>query len=201
MAARTSMSDLLLTLRGLTAAGTAEYTVGTASYWTDQQLQDVLDRHVYAVRSEELQPLETMEAGGSISYYDYQSPRRFFETTSGGTARFVVQDETYTTIGTASWTADYPRGRVTFGTTTAGKSRYLIGYSYDLNSAAADVWSQKAAHYVTAYDVSTDNHSLKRSQIIANCLTMAKAYAAGAQIYTVSIDRSDTGQNDYATDR
>jgi hypothetical protein len=189
--ARASMADLIVNLRSLTNAGALEYTVAGNPYWTDKQLQTVLDRHVTNIRDEVLRPIETIEAGGSTSYYDYQSSYRFLESTSGGTSRFILKDETYAALGTAAYTVDYPRGLITFGTTTAGLTRYLTGFSYDLNAAAADVWSQKAAHYVTAYDVSTDNHSLKRSQIIQGCLTMAKEYASGSQVFSVSIDRGD----------
>ena len=191
MAARTSMASLITNLRGLTSAGSAEYTVNAVSMWTDEQLQTVLDRHVTYVKDQQLRPEETLESGGSVAYYDYQSPYRFFETTDAGTSRFIIKDETYATVGTAAYSVDYPRGRINFGTSTAGLTRYLTGFSYDMNAAAADVWSQKASHYVTAYDVSTDNHSLKRSQIIQGCLTMAREYASGAQVFSVTIDRGD----------
>lgn len=193
MAARTSMSDLITNLRTLTNAGSADYYVnGTADLrWTDEQLQAVLDRHVYTVRHEDLIPQPITGVGGSVTYTDYQSSYRFYESTSGGTARFIVRDEGGTALGTAAYTVDYPRGLVILGTATTGLSRYLDGYSYDLNAAAADVWAQKAAHYVTAYDVQTDNHSLKRSQIIQGCLTMAKEYASGAHVVSVHIDRGD----------
>ncbi len=191
MTARTTMADLILTLRGLTSAGSAEYTVNGSAYWTDDQMEDVLDRHVTVIRHEALTPFPVVAAGGSIEYYDYQSRYRFFESTSGGTTRFIVQDETGATVGTAAWTADYPRGMVTFGTATGGVSRYVNGFSYDVNAAAAEIWHTKAAHYVTAYDFSTDNHSMRRGQIIQNCLLMAKEYGAGAAVYTVTVDRSD----------
>jgi hypothetical protein len=197
--ARASMADLITNLRSLTNAGALEYTVAGNPFWTDKQLQTVLDRHVTYIRDEVLRPLETISAGGSTSYFDYQSSYRFLESTVGGTSRFIVKDETYTAIGTAAYTVDYPRGFVTFGTTTTGLTRYLTGYSYDLNAAAADVWSQKAAHYVTSYDVQTDNHGLKRSQIIQNCLTMAKNYSSGAMVFSVSVDRSDTVGCNYDT--
>ena len=190
--ARSTMSDLIVQIRALAAASPNDYTVAGNPYWTDAQIQTVLDRHVTYVRSHELQPSPVNEAGGSVSYYDYQSPYRFFESTDAGTARFIVLDETYTAIGTAAYTADYPRGRVTFGTTTAGLSRYLTGFSYDVNAAAADIWSQKASHYVTAYDFSTDNHNLKRSQIIDNCLKMSREYASGGKLISIGVDRSDT---------
>ena len=188
---RSTMADLVGELRTLTNADANEYTVAGVPFWTDKQLQTVLDRHVTYVKDYKLRPEETLESGGSVAYYDYQSPYRFFESTDAGTARFIVKDETYATVGTAAYSVDYPRGRITFGTTTAGLTRYLTGFSYDMNAAAADVWSQKAAHYVTAYDVSTDNHNLKRSQIIQGCLTMSKEYASGSQVFSVTIDRGD----------
>jgi len=190
MAARVTMTDLLLTLRGLTAAGSAEYTVNGSAYWTDDQLQAVMDRHVFAVNHEALTPVAKTGIG-SIAYFDYQSARRFFEGSVGTSTRFTVQDATGATIGTAAYTADYPAGRVTFGTDTLGAGRYLTGYSYNLNACAADIWGQKAAHYVTAYDFSTDNHNLRRSQIIDNCLKMAREYAAGGAVVQVFVGRSD----------
>ena len=44
MTARTGMSDIISTVRGMCNAGTADYTAGTAVYWTDDQLQGYLDR-------------------------------------------------------------------------------------------------------------------------------------------------------------
>jgi hypothetical protein len=190
--ARSSMIDVITTLRGLTNAGSADYTVNAASYWTDVQLQAVLDRHVSQITHEELRPISTHLSGGSVAYYDYQSCRRFYETTSGGTARFIVQDQTGATIGTAAYTPDYPAGLISFTANTLGMSRYVTGFSYDMNAAAADVWTQKAAHYSIAYDVNTDNHGLKRSQIIANCMSLAREFASGAQMITLDMDRSDT---------
>lgn len=191
MSARATMTDLLLTLRGLTAAGSAEYTVNGTACWTDVQLQEVLDRHSYIVRHEALTAIPYTGVG-TIAWFDYQSARRFFETTGSGTSRFIVQDETGATIGTGAYSVDYPRGLVTFGTDTEGLTRYATGYSYDMNAAAADVWAQKASHYVTAYDFSTDNHNLRRSQIIDNCLKMSKEYAKDAAVFSVTVDRSDT---------
>jgi len=94
----------------LTASSANDYKVAGNPYWTDAQLQTVFDRHVTYIRSHKLEPTSVIEAGGSVSYYDYQSSYRFFESSDAGTARFIVLDETYTPIGTADYTADYPRG-------------------------------------------------------------------------------------------
>jgi hypothetical protein len=144
VAARASMADLILTLRGLTACGIMDYTVADVPYWSDAQLQAVLDRHVSAVRHEDLFTRETIAAGGTVQYFDYQSPGRFYESTDGGTARFIIQDAAYATVAATAYSVDYPRGLVTFAANTLGMSRYLTGFSYDLNAAAADVWSQQA---------------------------------------------------------
>jgi hypothetical protein len=42
---RQGMDDIIGRVRGLIAAGTAEYTLGTAKYWDADQIEQVLDRH------------------------------------------------------------------------------------------------------------------------------------------------------------
>jgi hypothetical protein len=70
----------------------------------------------------------------------------------------------------------------------------LTGSSYDLQSAAADVWRRKASHVApTSFDFSTDNHSVSRSQVYQHCLEMAEFYEdRGANsIQVVPMFRSD----------
>ena len=43
MALRTGMTNLVARVRALTGAGTAEYTAGSVTYWTDDHLQTILD--------------------------------------------------------------------------------------------------------------------------------------------------------------
>ena len=45
-AARAGMGTLIETLRGMTDAGTADYTIGATTYWSDDAVQMVLDRHM-----------------------------------------------------------------------------------------------------------------------------------------------------------
>lgn len=79
--ARVSMADLITVLRGLTNTTGNEYSIAGQPYWTDAQLQTVLDRHSTVVRHETLTPIPKVESG-SIGYYEYQSSRRFFENNS-----------------------------------------------------------------------------------------------------------------------
>lgn len=192
MTARTTLAPLLSTLRGYTDAGTADYsqTGGTAVFWDDDQLQAVLDRHRMDVRRIELSPHYTVGAGGTAIYQDYYSGYENFEATTGGTAIFVVEDGTGADAGTALWSADYARGVVTFAANTLGTAYYLTGRSYDLYGAAADVWRTKAGQAAAIYDISTDNHSLSRSQIMEHAMEMCQYYTglAGPQVTTLLSD-------------
>lgn len=196
MTARTTMASLILSLRGMTNAGTADYTVGGSAYWTDDQLQSALDRKRYDVREETLTAFGTLQSDGSTSYLDYRSEYLWFETTTGGTARFIVQDAAGSIIAGTAYSVNYERGLITFNADTTGATRYLTGFAYDVNGAAADVWRMKAGHTADMIDFSTDNHTVKRSHLPETCLKMARQYDAmsGVPIQTdgnATIYRSD----------
>ena len=59
--------------------------------------------------------------------------------------------------------------------------------------AAAEVWRQKASHHSGAFDFSTDNHSVTRSQVYKHCLEMAQYYQSqsGDSVVSVPMYRSD----------
>ena len=174
--ARASMASLISALRGMTNTSSGDYLIGNTTFWTDQQLQDVLDRRRYEVREEVLQPFGNLQSDGSTSYFDYQSEFRWFEATSGGTARFIIQNAAGSVIP-SGWSANYEHGLITFTTDQEGYTRQLTGYAFDVYGAAADVWRQKAGHAAEKIDFSTDNHSVKRSHVVDNCLQMANRYA------------------------
>jgi hypothetical protein len=186
------MAELIETLRGMTDAGTADYTIGTAAYWDGDHIQTVLDRHRVDVYFEPLQPVEKYTSGGSVEFHTYYSVYKNYEQTSGGTAIFWLEDGTGADVGTVNYTVDYLNGRITFTADTEGTVYYLTGRSYDLNAAAADVWRQKASHYATrAVDFSTDNHRFSQSQIIRHCQDMATYYASMGAPVVVTLERSD----------
>lgn len=173
--ARSGMSDLITTLRGMVNAGTADYTVGGITYWSDIQLQTALDRYASQVVDEPLQAVPEMTTGGAITYTEYRSKGRFFETTVSGTSRFVIKDSTGAVVS-SGWSADYEKGVITFTADTLGVSYYLSGTTYDIYAAASDVWYQKAGHAAEMIDFSTGGHNIKRSHITQLALTMARRY-------------------------
>ena len=196
MTARTGMTDLITSLRGMTNAGTADYTIGTTAYWSDDQLQEKLDAHRLDFYSAELTHITAME-GGAVVYKTYRAPYRNLE---GGTVNFLLVDFQGTPAGTADYTADYTTGTVTFTADQAAKQWYLTARAYDLNASAADIWRMKGAHASADFDFSTDNHSIKGSQVSMQCLKMADYYeqqALKSSLKTtgsnsVLIERSDT---------
>jgi hypothetical protein len=188
--ARTGMVDLIYTLRGMADAGTADFSIGAVRYWTDDEIQRVLDRHKTEIPSELLYPVEVL-TNGTAQWFDYYSNNRNLEITDGGTAVFIIKSAAGTIQGTSMWSADYINGKVTFTSNTLGSSYFLTGRSYNLNSAAADIWRIKAAHVAQAYDFSTDNHNLSRSQMMQQCMQMANFYAGQAGPTSISVNRGD----------
>ena len=191
MAARTGMTQLISTLRDMGVAGTADYTLGTVTYWTDVQLQTVLDKHKLTVVREKLTPVESYNAG-TVVYMEYRSQYGYYEETSGGTAIFEIEDASGVTFGTTNWTADYTNGIISFTANTAGTSYYLNGVSYDINRAASDVWRTKSGHHASGVDFSTDNMSVKRGQLMKNDIKMAEYYASQGRVKHLSFEREDT---------
>lgn len=176
MAARSGMADLITRVRALTGAGTADYTAGGASFWTDDQLQDALDRCRLDVYDEAVPPLVTYDSGGTAEYKTYESQYDSFEATTGGTAIFYLRESGGARVGTALYTPDYERGVFEFAASvTGGSVLYLTGRSYDVYAAAADIWRQKAAHVADRFDFSADGASFKVSQLMAQYERQAQA--------------------------
>jgi hypothetical protein len=188
--ARTGMVDLIADLRGLTDANVDDYTIAGIPYWSDKQLQDILDNNRTDFKWAEM----TAQEEGDSTWLDYTIGWGNFEQTSGGTAIFIVQDIRGDTVSASGYSVDYRRGVVTFNTDTGGTDYFVTGRSYDLNGAAADVWRRKLVHYHTAVDFKTDNTSIDRSQLYKNAQEMVAYFEGMASGGFASIDvlRSDT---------
>ena len=189
--ARPGMQTLIDTVRGYANAEPDEWEVtsdsSTVTYWSDDEIQRVLDRHkveyIHAAMS-----VEPTYSAGAIVYKQYRLGATDVES---GTAVFKVEDAAGTVTG---YTVDYARGVVTFTADQAGKSYWWSGFSYDLNAAAADIWRMKASHVANLVDFSTDGHSVKRSQQAKQYLDMAGYYqnrSTSEGVTTAKIVRDD----------
>jgi len=188
MAARDGMTNMIQTLRGMTNAGTADYSIGATAYWSDDQLQAVLDTHRLDFYGHELESISATESG-LVVYKTFRAPYRNLES---GTP-FVLVDGLGTAAGTADYTADYVNGIVTFAANQEAKSWYLTARAYDIYAAAAEVWRMKAAHAAeTSFDFSTDNHSVKGSNVPMQCLKMADYYERQSMISSLNISGSQS---------
>lgn len=191
MMVREGMYRLIDTLRGMAAAGEDDYTIGSTSYWTDEQVQQALDRHRVDVTRELMTPVEEY-SGGTVVWKQYLTWRENWEASSGGTAIFTVQDASGVTVSGSLYSVDYARGVVEFATSTGGNSYYVTGRTYNLNAAAADIWRMKAAHFAGQFSFSTDNMRVDKGALMANAQRMAQYYDGMAGPVTAAIYRSDT---------
>ena len=189
--ARTGMQTLIDTVRGYANAAPDEWEVSTDSsivtYWSDDEIQRVLDRHKQEYIHELMDAQPTYESGSSV----YKRYLLGVANVESGTAVFKVEDVSGTVSG---YTADYTRGIVTFSTDQSGKSFYWSGFAYDLYAAAADIWRMKASHVAGLVDFSTDGHSIKRSQQVQQYLNMSQYFqsrSASEGVQTSRIVRDD----------
>ncbi len=198
MTARTTMANIIQSVRALAAIGTADYSVGTVPYWSDEQIQAVLDRNRLDFSSHPLQALREVDSGGTVRYYTFQAGYRNLEESSGGTAILYVHTSTGARAGSAAYSIDCAAGRLTFAADTAGTAYYLTARSYDLYAAAAEIWRQKAGHVAERFDFSADGASFKASQLRTSylenadyCSGLATFGAGAAGIRTTTMFRDD----------
>lgn len=187
MTARAGLAGYIQEVRASAEIGTADYSIGTATYWSDDHIQTYLDRFRDDVYRVEIVPIQQYE-GGTVVYKKYISPYKFLE----GGAVLEVEDSVGNTIGTALYSADVERGLLTFVNNTGGSAYFITGYSHNLNQAIAKIWRMKASHYAMRVDFSTDNHSIKASQYSQHCIEMAKQFEqSDFGFQTMEVIRSD----------
>lgn len=194
MTARNGMTALIDQIRSMTNAGTADWSLGTAIFWDDDHVQEVLDRFRFDFYEADLISIPQIFPNSQAKYFKFKSPYKNLESVDSGTAIFKLTLATGDQVngGTAGYTVDYQRGEISFTADQAGTAYILTARSYDLNKAAADIWKKKAAYYAEAYDVETDSHKLSRSQLIKQCMEMADMYANMGGPVMIDAERCDT---------
>ena len=179
---RSGMADNIARVRGLTYAGTAEYNLGTANYWDDNQIEQVLDRHRQDLVRHKLMREPSYIGGGSVVYTRLRSAYGFLETSASGTAVFVIEDSVGDDRGTATYTADFQLGIFNFDADTGGTALYLSARSYDIYGAAAEILDSWAAHESRCFDFSTDGQSFSLSQKVKNMRDQARELRKRARV-------------------
>lgn len=176
---------IVTALRRMTGASTADYTIGEDTYWTDEQLQAVLDRRV-CERLIQV-PIElygTIDDTGHIVFITGRVP------TNG-----TVDTDTAIVVNVVGAPIDgatvHDDGRVDFDSDQAIHTPLLSGLCYDLNGAAADVMEAWASAVKLGYDISTDGQSMSRSQRHAQLLKQAAEFRSRILPGSVNMIRTD----------
>jgi len=190
MTARAGMVELIQELRVATEAGTEDYSVNGTAYWTDDQIQDILDEHRQMIVREPMRVV-SFNNGGTIEYKDYFWQHGPVERHDGSEIIFRIEDSNGSAIGSGDWSINYPSKQVTFSADQAAGTRYLTYRTFDLERAAAKIWNIKASHVAGRYDVETDNHKLKRNQLVKEYRNMADRFMRQAQPRVSRVIRGD----------
>lgn len=175
---RSSMSNLMARVRGLIFD-----PAGDSQQFTDQDIQDALDPTRQETRYGRLEPLESRAPGGAVTYLIFQAPWGDWEED------VELVDGSYNVLTPSA--ADYLAGRWTFESEPAGAVVLIVGKSYDLYAAAADLLLRWSASVKFEYTFSPGKGNYTRSQKFAMCMEMVAAYRAKARIQAICAERTD----------
>jgi len=194
MAARTGMANLILRLRHEAQAGTADYTLGGETYWTDDHLEDILDARRVDLWDFELMRYATYDAGGTVVYHDYFAPFGDLEEATSGTTAWIVLEASGSPIGTGTYTVNYVNGHIRFTSDTAGSSRYLTARSYNLAGAAADIWRHRLGSISAYYNFTSDGQTMSRDQWFQHVKDMINYWEGQSGPQQVEVLRGDLNE-------
>lgn len=176
MTARLGMATLIAQLRSMTDADEDEFTLAGQVYWTDEHLQIELDKERQDMSQEAIAPTPSYSSGSEAQYFDYYWSMPNVEEADSGAECWLLQDADGNTIASNTYEVNYQARHIRFNATTDGSVYYLTYRVFNLNRAAAEVWSMKAANVASRFDVKTDNHQLTRSQLRKAYMDMAREY-------------------------
>jgi hypothetical protein len=182
--ARSTMAALLTRLRLL-----VNDTAGASQTFSDDDLQRALDGQRFDARYSPLAPIDSIAAGGVISWFSWEADRGDWEDTA------TFADGSYNALTVSA--SDLIRGIWTFATHQAN-SVLLSGSAYNLYAAAADVLEILASRKASEFDFTADGASFSRSQAVKQLRDQASAYrdragawgkdsTAGAGAYAVEV--------------
>lgn len=168
--ARDGMTTLIGLVRERANAGTADFTRGTVTYFTDDHIEDTLD--FYRTLHKRVQLIDQPDYVDSDNVYlEYCIPELQYFEEEAYDSGWAVRDGSG---GTApAYTVDYRSGVITFDSDTQGTAYYLDCRTYNLDAVVSDVFEIKAGNAANQVDWKSDNHDIKASQRRANLMKQA----------------------------
>lgn len=158
------------------SAQTVAVTYDTALF-TDDEIDSVIDTNLIQVHLEQL--LGLPDAGVS-SYTIAVSKWQNY------TANPTITDSAG--VATTVTTYNNDEGHFTLAAATTD-ILYLTGKACDINAAASDLMTQKAAKYATSVSFNLDGQQMNRSDIVKACMALADSYRAKAWGRSMRITR------------
>ena len=176
--ARGGIAYIIEEVRRLAGAGTAEMTIATVDYFSDSQIQELLDsRRTRFARELMYYERELSEGGGTVIYHNMRLGHGWVEDiqAGGNTNDMKVTDSQGSVLGTSTYTFNAVEGFIRFTSNQKGSHRYYTGWGYNPYTAAYDLllsWSMTLARQP---DWTTDNMGVKRSQKVRELREQMKA--------------------------
>lgn len=172
-------------LRRMTAVSESQYEVAGTAFWSDEDLQAAIERHISArLLQAEIDLIPTRDVGGLLFVNGRAPVRGSLDTETAMITAFsgaaIVGDSTI-----------HNDGRVEFTESQLSSIPVISGLCYDLNAAAADVLTDWASALKLGYDISSGDSKLPRSQRHEMLLTQAESFRARAVASSVQMGRSD----------
>lgn len=187
--ARSGMANLILEVRKRTNSGTADYSVGGVNYFSDDQLQAILDRHQTSHKGWLLgSSPDYVEGDWVYTEYYFSGLEGGIEEAGTGSGWAVRNSAGESATG---YTANYQAKSIIFSADTGGTDYYLSCREYDLERACAEIWEEKAGFENLSIDWETNNHKASASQKHTQALEMAKYWRKKARPQSVKMVRSD----------
>lgn len=162
MAIRTGMVGLVAYLRQFGNVGTSEVWDGV-TYWTDEQLQDILDTH------HDIQIVELNQVNSDGTKY------KLSRNLSIETDTFVLLDINSTELDDVVTYTEL-QGVFTFDTAPTYERIFVECDTYNVTMALADLWERKAQHRQHYVDTKAGAQQMKLKQEYEHCLQMSQIY-------------------------
>ncbi len=190
MAVRETCLDLIHRLRRY-AGDPYSHT----QFFSDDDLQEILDRHRIPWQQLELVFKYTIAANGTYIYTDYYARGESGEVEVGDWEKgYLLQGPDWATVTPA--TADENTGHWAFAAPAGQLPPVRItGYSYDLAGAAAECWDARAAALFCKMDVSDSGTNVRASQLYDHACNEAEKWRMQMQPSIAQMVRTDLLQD------
>jgi hypothetical protein len=187
MAVRANCLDLIHRLRRY-AGDPYSHT----QFFSDDDLQDILDRHRIPWIYWELLAVPTITTQGFFNYTDYYARGESGTVQYGDWEKgYLLQGPNWATVTPA--TSDENTGHWTFNLAVPGQLPpvRITGYSYELMGAAAECWETRANTYFGKFDATSQGTTARRSQMYDHCCDRAEHFKMQMAIEVAQLVRTD----------